>query len=229
VKDLVVSELEVPAMNEMPQFEPIALPDVTRLDRLPPLPAWIDTRVAALSWADGMNSAGRHCSGPWLPVESLPTAPQRAVIKRHIDALQQMMEQTPEHDQASEAAMLALIEKLLQALPAPPTTAAATATDARCEAYMIALEADPHWAVAAVVRGWYRGKYGKKHDYRWQPAPAVLHELAKREAWKIMGRIRVLEDLLSAESPLTFSAEYRELMLMRLAQATHAILDTPRG
>jgi len=212
------------AMNELLKFEPLPLPDVNNLEFVPPLPTWVEKRIAAVSRTYAMNAAGRYCNGPWLSLELLPTSSQRAAIERHVDALCALMEQTPERDRGSERATFALIAKLLQALPNPKTSA--SANGARGEAFMVALEADPHWAVAAAVRGWYRGKCGKQHDYRWQPAPAVLHDLARREAWKIRGRIQQLEDVLNAEAPLTFSDEHRERMLKRLAKEIPVVLGT---
>jgi len=214
----------VTAMNELPLLEPIPLPDVTSLDFVPPLPAWVETRIAALSRASDVNKAGHYCNGPWIPVDLMPTSAQRATMVRHVDALRELMEQTPERDKAARNATLGLVTKLLQVLPSPRATAAAI--DARCEAFMMALETDPHWAVAAAIRNWYRGRCGKKHDYRWQPAPAVLHDLAQREAWKIKGRIQQLEDVLNADTPLTFSDEHRARMLRRLAQEIPVILGT---
>jgi hypothetical protein len=211
-------------MNELSQIEPIPLPDVTKLDALPPLPAWLRTRVAAISRAGDARLTGHYCNGPWMPLELMPSSAQRVVIERHVDALKELADQTPEHDEDSENATRVLIVKLLQALSSQRTTQAAIA--ARAEAFMIAVESDPHWAVAAAIRGWYRGQYGKEHDYRWPPAPAVLHELAMREAWKIRGRMRQLEDVLNAETSLTLSDEHRARMLMRLAKETPVLLGT---
>jgi len=214
-------------MNELPQIEPIPLPDVTKLDVMPPLPAWLRTRVAAISRAGDAKLAGHRCDGPWMPLELMPSPAQRAVIERHVDALRDLADQTPEHDEDSEKATRVLIVKLLQALSSQRTTQATIA--ARAEALMIAVETDPHWAVAAAVRGWYRGQYGKEHDYRWPPAPAVLHELAMREAWKIRARVRQLEDVLNAETSLALSDEHRARMLMRLAKEAPMLLGTGIG
>jgi hypothetical protein len=214
-------------MNELPQVEPIPLPDVTKLDAVPSLPGWLRTRIAAVSRAGETKFTGHNCNGPWMPVELIPTPAQRAVIERHVDALKELTDQTPEHDEESEKATRVLIVKLLQALSSQRTTQAAIA--ARAEAFTIAVETDPHWAVAAAIRGWYRGQYGKEHDYRWPPAPAVLHDLAMREAWKIAGRIRQLEDVLNAETSLTLSDEHRARMLMRLAKETPVLLGTRGG
>jgi len=210
------------AMNELLHLEPIPLPDLASLDVMPPLPTWVAERIAAISRTSDRNAAGHYCNGPWMPVELLPTPAQRTVIERHVDALKRVMQLTPDRDTAAERATLDLVVKLLQALPGQRTTA----IEARAEAFMVALESDPYWAVAEAIRGWYRGKYGKRHNYTRQPAPAVLHELAMREAWKIGGRIRQLEDLLNAETPLTFSDEHRKRMLTRLATEIPVILGT---
>jgi hypothetical protein len=220
----LVPELDVVAMSETHQLEPIPLPNVDSLDTMPTWPAWVAERAAAISRGRDKNAAGHYCNGPWMPAQLIPSFEQRALIERHVDALKLLMDQTPKCDRASEKATNGLITKLLHALSGQRTTEAAIA--ARAEAFTIALETDPWWAVAAAIRGWYRGKYGKEHDYRWAPAPAVLHELATREAWKIWGRVRQLEDILTAEAPLTFSDEHRKRMLMRLAKEIPEILGT---
>jgi hypothetical protein len=214
-------------MNELSQIEPIPLPDVNKLDTIPAFPAWLRTRVAAVSRANDAQVTGRYCNGPWMPLELIPSPAQRAAIERHADALKELADQTPEHNEESEKATGVLIAKLLQALSSQRTTQAAIT--ARAEALMIAVESDPHWAVAAAIRGWYRGQYGKEHDYRRPPAPAVLHELAMREAWKIRGRIRQLEDVLNAETSLPLTDEHRGRMLMRLAKETPMLLGTASG
>jgi hypothetical protein len=203
-------------MNEISQIEPIPLPDVTRLDTIPSFPAWVRSRIAAVSQASGARLNLR------MPIDLIFTPGQRAEIERHVAALKRLTDQTPAHDEASEKTTYVLIVKLLQALCSQRISEAAIA--ARAEAFMIAVETDPHWAVAAAIRGWYRGQYGKEHDYRWPPAPAVLHELAMREAWKVRGRVRQLEDILNAETSLTLSDEHRRHMLMRLAKETPVLL-----
>jgi hypothetical protein len=214
----------VKPMNELPQLEPISLPHVANLDVIPSLPAWVDALIATVSHRPDRSTAGHYRNGPWMPAEAMPTAAQRCLIARHVDALKKLMVQTPERDKASGMATLALITKLMQAMPGYRMSEAAI--KARVEAFMVALESDPYWAVAEAIRGWYRGKYGEQHDYRKQPAPAVLHKLAMREAWKIGIRARQLEDILNAETPLTFSDEHRERMLKRLATEIPALLGT---
>jgi hypothetical protein len=220
----LVPQIEVSIMSESHQFEPIPLPDVGSLDAIPSWPAWVAERAAAVSRSRDKNAVGHYRNGPWMPAELIPNPAQRDLLARHVDALKELMDQTPKCDRASEKATHDLITKLLQALSSQRTTEAAIA--ARAEAFTIALETDPWWAVAAAIRGWYRGKYGKEHDYRWPPAPAVLHELATREAWKIWVRVRQVEDILNAEAPLTFSDEHRKRMLMRLAKEIPEILGT---
>jgi hypothetical protein len=214
----------VTPMNELPQLEPISLPDVANLDAIPSLPGWVDALIAAVSHRPDRSTAGHYRNGPWMAAEMMPTAAQRCLIARHVAALKKLMVQTPERDRASGMATFALITKLMQAIPGYRMSEAVA--KARAEAFMVALESDPYWAVAETIRGWYRGKYGDDHDYRKQPAPAVLHKLAMREAWKIGIRVRQLEDVLNAETPLTFSDEHRERMLKRLATEIPALLGT---
>lgn len=102
-------------------------------------------------------------------------------------------------------------------LLALPSKGAGEATgEAKADAYMIALEDMPAWAVTAAIRGWYRGEHGTEHNYTFAPAPAVLRKLAMTERWKVSGRAKALGELLEAVPEVEFSDDHRKEMLGRL-------------
>jgi hypothetical protein len=139
---------------------------------------------------------------------------QAAAVSDHIDALVSLMAQTSENDDEFEKGTCAAITKMMLALPTQKVTE--VAAEARIEAFMMAVEDLPYWAVVAAIKGWYRGRYGDEHDYTWRPAPATLRRLAHLEAWKVASRIRELKGVIEAEELVTYSAKYRENMNRRL-------------
>jgi hypothetical protein len=124
-----------------------------------------------------------------LPAELILNGAERLAVEEHLSALREMMELTPENNQSLEKATLAIVTKMLLALPSDKRSEAAG--EAKAEAYMTALEDVPTWAVNSATRGWYRGQYGSDHDYTWQPGPTVLRQLAFFEKWKIGRQIRM--------------------------------------
>jgi hypothetical protein len=124
------------------------------------------------------------------------------------------MTQTPERDCEFEKATYTVITKMMLVLPTQKVTE--SAAEARIEAFVAAAEDLPWWAVAAAIRGWYRGRYGDEHDYTWQPGPATLRRIAHLEGCRVASRIRELKSVLNAEELVTYSAEHREQMVGRL-------------
>ena len=73
------------------------------------------------------------------------------------------------------------------------------AATAKGEAYTVALEDVPVWAVEEAARRWYRGECGDKYDYRWSPDPATLRELARLEEYRVKSTMRGLRSVLEAK------------------------------
>lgn len=102
-------------------------------------------------------------------------------------------------------------------LLALPSKGAGEATgEAKADAYMIAIEDMPAWAVTAAIRGWYRGEHGAEHNYTFAPAPAALRKLAMAERWKVAGRAKALGELLEAVPEVEFSDDHRKEMLNKM-------------
>lgn len=182
--------------------EPIALPPARRPTQIPSLPAWLASQKAAAKVELQMVEGGRKFADVLtLPADLMPTAAQRAAIANHVSSLNSLLRQTPLNGDEYDAAMLAVLTKMLWVLPAAKTTE--LAAEARGEAYMMALDDVPVWAVEEAIRKWYRGQHGAGDDYHWAPDPARLRELAMSEAWVLRGQIIELETILGA-------VEYRD-------------------
>jgi hypothetical protein len=95
-------------------------------------------------------------------------------------------------------ARLAIIGSLLLSFPIPNDTQ--EAGRARAEAYLVALEGIPPWAIAEVVKRWHRGECGPGYNYRWAPAPAELRHLSVELVSPARETIAHFEEVLGAVS-----------------------------
>lgn len=110
--------------------------------------------------------------------------------------------------------VLGAVTRMLLALPSKASGEAIG--EAKADAYMIALEDMPAWAVTAAIRGWYRGEHGPDYNYTFAPAPADLRKFAMAERWRVAGRVKDLEELLEAVPEREFSDKHRGEMLLKL-------------
>jgi hypothetical protein len=157
---------------------------------------------------------------PTLPSHLTLSRAERDEIHRAIDELIVLCERTPEKDAAFEGATLIVITKMMLALPSSQQNEAGA--EATGEAFQVALDDLPTWAVAAAMRKWYRGECGlnereESFDYRWRPSPADLRRLAFIERYRVLGRVRILKRLLEAEPLREFSEEHIARMRERIA------------
>lgn len=113
---------------------------------------------------------------------------------------------TPEADFQHGEQTVTTISKMMLTLPG--REAGDLAAEAKSEAYMAALDDVPCWAVQEAMRKWYRGEYGSKYDYRWQPAPATLREVAMMETCRVQSVRKNLARLLEAEALIEFDEEH---------------------
>jgi len=215
--------------QELALLEPLALPDPRRPAQMPSLPAWATSQLASLQEAQQPDQTGRYRSVMTLPASSMPNPAQRAAMEKHIADLVPMLSQTPAVSADYEAATLVLVTNLMLALPGQRTSEAGA--EATGDAYLMALDDIPTWAVESAIRGWYRGASAKTdkepHDFRWRPAPAVLRKLAWIEEWKIRGRMDEMRKLLQAEPRIEFTEEERAANLERLSKIMHGINNVP--
>jgi hypothetical protein len=131
-------------------------------------------------------------------------------MEDHIHALQLLVAQTPQNDEAFDQSTLAAVTKLCLVKPAAKTTA--EAAEARAEAFMAALDDVPHWAVIASIRKWYRGECGKDdrgepYNYTWAPEPHDLRKLALSETFALHARIAEIQKVMGAVAYVDCSVE----------------------
>lgn len=98
--------------------EPISLPDVRRLDRMPSLPAWVASRLALMKDEPQRSIAdGRYRTVPTLPANLILNDAERAEIERYATDLDALCRQTLADGDEWEGATLITVTKLMLALP----------------------------------------------------------------------------------------------------------------
>lgn len=174
---------------------------------LPSLPEWLTSRLGMVS-RQGWGKPGT------LPQNRCLSSKERQTVEGLRKSLEATLSNTSLTHPQTANEVLGAVTKMLLALP---SKGAGEATgEAKADAYMIAIEDMPAWAVTAAIRGWYRGEYGTEHNYTFAPAPAVLRKLAMTERWKVSGRAKALGELLEAVPEVEFSDDHRKEMLGRL-------------
>lgn len=197
-------------------LEPIQPPDVQRPVRLTRLPQWVEARLTALRREPQPDpKTGSHREVPVLPKSLILGKEQKMLVEQHIAALDCVMRMTPEVAPEYAEQTTVAVSKMTMVLAGKE--AGEFASEAKGEAFMDALEDVPSWAVQEALRKWHRGEYGAKHDYRWQPAPATLRDLALTEVYRVKGVRRRLNELALAEPLLEFTAEQQAAMKDRIS------------
>lgn len=204
--------------QQLALIEPIPLPDINRPTRTTSLPEWLVLRLAAAK-PESKTVGGQYQEIITLPAVLIPTESQRSMISSYCRVIEDLCSQTPDSSEDAERAVLVVTSKMLLALASPKNSE--TGSEAKGEAYLAAVEDLPHWAVAAAVRGWYRGSCDQTerqpHDFRWAPAPAVLRKIAFIEMQKVKGRAIAMRKLLIAEPVVEYSDDHRATMLDRIS------------
>jgi hypothetical protein len=189
--------------------------------RMPSLPEWVGSRIDSVRDADRRSTVdGELVVLPRLPVSLILSSAERAEVANLIREIENLLAQTPYERVERERETLAIIGTFMLSVPAVQQND--IGAEASAEAFLIALEDVPTWAVEAALRRWYRGECGldargKPHDYHWRPAPAELRRIAMVEVWPARQRVATLRRLLAAEPRTAFSESHRATMLARLA------------
>jgi hypothetical protein len=170
------------------------LPSPAPLAPFPELPAWASTIMR--------EAAGARSE--FDPPLSLPSARHRQELENHRAKLSELLEQKPVADQEYAKQSFVLIAKLLLAKPA--RNVGPEATEAKIEAYLMALDDVPWWAVANAIRKWHRGECDswrghENYDYRWAPESADLRRIALRVTDNLKDRISKIEKVLKLAPP----------------------------
>jgi hypothetical protein len=147
---------------------------------------------------------------------------ERAPIEAHCAALEHLLTQVPATDIDAESETHLVVTKMMLTLPAPKANEASAAAVA--EAFEMALDDVPSWAVNSAMRGWYRGEHrhehheqGERYDFNWRPGPALLRKLTVAERYRLVGRDLVrLRRLLAAVERNDYSNIDREKMRGKL-------------
>jgi hypothetical protein len=203
--------------TQLAVIEPIPVPDVRRPAKLSTLPQWVTQLCDILGKASQPDRTGKHREISVLPASHMPTTEQRALIERHEKALAAIMEMTPYEDERHGEQTMMAVTKMMLVLPSRES--GDLVGQAKGEAYMAALEDIPSWAVEEAMRKWYRAECGDKMDYKWQPGPATLREIAMIEVYRVMGTRRRLREILAAEPLQEFSKEHMESMKRRIGES----------
>jgi hypothetical protein len=166
---------------------------------------------------------------PTLPLNLILSGAEREAIEDHMRLLRKLSGPTPADSAEAEEDMLVLItKKIMLVLPAAKQNE--MSAEARGEAYMIAVDDLPPWAVEAAMRRWYRGEVGTKpdgeprFDCHWAPQPADLRELAMAELRRVQWLSQKLGAVLAAEPAIELSDEHCAAMRARLAQVIPGII-----
>ena len=200
--------------TQLATIEPIPAPDVRRPAKLNTLPQWVERRCAICRKESQPGPDGVHRMVPVLPTSLILGKEQRVQVEQHVSALTAALAMTPEDDMRHAELTMTTVTKMTLVLPSKEV--GDLAGEARGEAFMAALDDVPSWAVQEAMRKWHRAEYGPKHDYKWQPAPATLRQLAMHEVYLVMGTRRKLNNILVAEPLREFTAEEEAAMREKL-------------
>jgi len=214
-------------------LERLRLPDVRRLEQMPSLPAWVASRAGSLTTETQPDpSTGKWRPTPTLPSNLILNANEREELVRHVDELAELCRQTPLAGDRWQEQTWAAVTKMMLVMPS--ATQNEISAEARGEAYLMALDDVPAWAVQAAIRRWYRGDCGtseenKPYDYHWCPAPAELRRISKTESYRVEYRARQLRRILSAEARQEYSDEHCRVMRERIAELFRGSTSSPVG
>lgn len=196
-------------MNQLATIDPIPLPDLRRATATPSLPAWlVSQRAAVVTELQPTGTGYRDILV--LPPDLMPSVSQRQALEAHLVNLRAFLDQTPINGADWEAETMATVTKMLLVLGGAKATE--HATEAKAEAFSVALDDIPSWAVVAVQKRWYRSQcgndeHGRPYDYRFMPDPASLRRLAQSEVWRLKVQIESFERILAAQPYVDCTAE----------------------
>jgi hypothetical protein len=124
------------------------------------------------------------------------TDDDRSCIRRKIAELRAASE--ADDGTENRRVRLGLVANLLLASAIPNATQ--EAGRARAEAYLLALDDIPPWAIAEAIKRWHRGECGHGYNYHWAPAAAELRSLAMEQLRPAKETMAHLEAVLGALS-----------------------------
>lgn len=153
----------------------ISSPELLRLRRV---------SIGTVKWAD-------QPTRKYLPAGLTLTAEDKKLAEKFRDQLLACTVASG-HDRKPT---LATVTKMLLAYPVSGASQEAGA--ARAEAYLIALEDIPAWAVEKAIHRWHRGDCGDQ-NYNFSPPPAILRNISLNEFKPVHEIIEHLDGLVNA-------------------------------
>jgi hypothetical protein len=199
--------------TEISTIEPLLPPSMDRPGAIPLWPVWLVSLLGACERTTDVTLE--------IPANRALTDQQRNLISSYVQNLEQLSRVTPENDKGADQRMLVALTQMLKVLAGSKSSA--SESELKAEAYTVAVEDLPIWAIEAAIRGWYRGAYGER-NYAWPPAPAELREAADSEAKKLRGRAIDLRKLLHAQPIREYSLEHRAEMIQKIAAVVGACI-----
>jgi hypothetical protein len=219
---------------ELVLLEALVLPDPRRPGKTPSLPLWVEKRLTSLREDNQRDPAtGKSRNVSTLPRSLMLLRHERAAIEAHCSALDHLVAQVPAGNIDAESETHLVVTKMMLVLPAAKANEASAAATA--EAFEVALDDVPSWAVASAMRGWYRGEHrherheqGERYDFAWRPGPALLRKLSLDERYRLVGcDLAKLRRLLTAVERVEFLDADRAAMKEKL-RALGLDLGEPR-
>jgi len=150
------------------------------------------------------------------------TQEQRDVIERFVSDLEALCKQTPAEGETWERATLIKIAELLM-YPFRNARLSAMEAEIAGKQYLVTLKDTPTWAVEVAIEKWFSGScgnndQGQPYDCEWRPGPAAIRNIALNPQCSLLGQVRTLRRLLTAEPLIEYSEEQRQRMRARVAE-----------
>ncbi|PSO19496.1 hypothetical protein [Bradyrhizobium sp. MOS003] len=205
------------------RIDPVQLPDLHDLDRMPSWPAWVSSRLASIKVVDQKSvKHGRYGNIQTLPHNLLLSPPERAECERYTLAVGTLFAQTPNRAAQWRDETLSVVTWLM--LNRASQHQNELGVEATGEAYLVALADVPWWAVKAAAFRWCGGRCGTssnggRYEYQWRPDSAVLRAVAMEASWRLREPwLQPIERLLAAEPLIEFDEAHRATMQRRFSE-----------
>lgn len=152
-----------------------------QVEKLISLPRWLRAQSDSLIETEQRDETGRFRMMKVLPTEMLPSEQQHQIIDRKVSSMEVALAATPDNDRVFAAKTTECVTKMMLVLAG--REAGEYAATAKGEAFMMALNDVPFWAVEEAMRRWYRKECdtgAETFDYHWMPDPGSFRDIARR-------------------------------------------------
>lgn len=149
-----------------------------------------ETRASLRHWLQLADSLLGDSPEPMLPAAAIPNAEQRRQIEETLSSLEKDLTAGPWERTAKAIAVV---------LAAYPISGGDEMARARVQAFRVALDDVPAWAVEEAARDWLRGQVPSDYNTTFAPLPPQLRKLAERKWVPLIPKKRKLLALLKAK------------------------------